>query len=73
MNPLKVNNTLPAGQLVVALIGGQIAQKLAGGFQMAFVIFGVIGLIVTGVSFAIVFRNGLFRLVSMSVCQSEVI
>lgn len=55
-----VNNTLPAGQLVVALIGGQIAQKL-GGFQNAFVIFGLVGLVVVSVMSLVAFQNGLFR------------
>lgn len=55
-----VNNTLPAGQLVVALIGGQIAQKL-GGFQNAFVIFGLVGLVVVSVMSLVAFQKGLFR------------
>jgi hypothetical protein len=54
-----VNTMLPAGQLVVALLGGQLAQRL-GSFQMAFVVFGGVGLIVTSVIFTIVFREGLF-------------
>mmetsp|Transcript_57020 Transcript_57020/g.98210 ORF Transcript_57020/g.98210 Transcript_57020/m.98210 type:complete len:396 (+) Transcript_57020:140-1327(+) len=55
-----VNNALPAGQLVVALLGGQLAQRF-GGFQMVFVCLGVVGFVSTGIAFAVVFQQGLFR------------
>eukprot|EP00588_Corethron_pennatum_P029717 CAMPEP_0194313056 /NCGR_PEP_ID=MMETSP0171-20130528/9952_1 /TAXON_ID=218684 /ORGANISM="Corethron pennatum, Strain L29A3" /LENGTH=425 /DNA_ID=CAMNT_0039067835 /DNA_START=121 /DNA_END=1395 /DNA_ORIENTATION=+ len=41
-----VNNTLPVGQLVIALLGGTVAEVL-GGFQWVFVTVGVLGLLIT--------------------------
>ena len=54
-----VNNALPMGQLVTALLGGSIAQHF-GGFQYVFVCFGVVGCIVTGFVWIVTWRRGLF-------------
>jgi len=54
-----VNNTLPAGQLVIALLGGTVAEVL-GGFQWVFVTVGVLGLLITSTTWIVATRDGLF-------------
>jgi len=54
-----VNNTLPAGQLVIAVLGGAIAQS-AGGFRMVFVWCGGVGFVLTAALWATAEREGLF-------------
>lgn len=54
-----VNNTLPAGQLVVALLGGTLAQWL-GGFRSVFAAFGSVGFAVTATIWWVAARNGTF-------------
>lgn len=54
-----VNNTLPAGQLATALLGGAIASEL-GGFKWVFVSFGVVGLLATSFAWSVAARDGLF-------------
>mmetsp|Transcript_6716 Transcript_6716/g.10189 ORF Transcript_6716/g.10189 Transcript_6716/m.10189 type:complete len:384 (+) Transcript_6716:450-1601(+) len=54
-----VNNTLPAGQLVIALFGGTVAEVL-GGFQWVFVTVGVFGLLITSTAWMVATRDNLF-------------
>lgn len=56
-----VNNALPMGQFVTALLGGWIAQHL-GGFEYVFVCFGLVGCIVTGFVWIVSWRRMLFVL-----------
>jgi len=54
-----VNITLPMGQLITAIFGGTIAQYF-GGFRHVFIVFGVLGFIVTSLVWAVSSRKRIF-------------
>ena len=54
-----VNNTLPAGQLIVAVFSGAIAQHF-GGFRAVFTTCGTVGFALTAVLSGMVLRGDLF-------------
>ena len=56
-----VNNTLPMGQLVVAVFGGAIAQYF-GGFTYVFVCFGSLGALVTSAVWIYASKYDLMRI-----------
>ena len=54
-----VNNALPAGQLVIAALGGTVAQHW-GGFRAVFVLVGGVGFVMTAALWALAERERLF-------------